>query len=198
MEQPTAPQLSSGRNGDFTNTEHSLDESLTVTTGNHLLGIYASDTGRISLCVPFLLEGLREASVCLLIAPRRPQKQIVKNLGELHPPLTSDIKRGRLVFCEYENSARAQWTAVETRLGKAQAAGASSFRVVGDVTAMRALVSPQELIEYETGFDDIIVARFPVNVLCLYDAREFSGLELLNAMKAHPHSLRYPLGRSLA
>jgi excisionase family DNA binding protein len=197
MEHP-APRLSSAPNSDLANVERSRDEPLTVTTGTHLLGIYASDTGGVSLCVPFLLEGLREASVCLLIAPRRLQKQIVNNLGDLHPRLGSDIKKGRLVFSEYENSARAQWKSVETHLSNAQAAGASSFRVVGDVTAMRPLVSPEELIEYETGFDDTIVARFPVNVLCLYDAREFSGLELLNAMKTHPHSLRYPLGRLLA
>jgi excisionase family DNA binding protein len=198
MEQPAPPQLSSGRNGDFTKTEHLRDEPLTVAHGNHLLGIYASDTGRNSLCVPFLLDGLREGSVCLLIAPGRPQKQIVKNLRDLHPPLASDIRKGRLIFCEYENSAYGQWKAVETHLNKAQAAGASSFRVVGDVTAMRPLVSPKELIEYEAGFDDTIVARFPVDVLCLYDARKFSGLELLNALKTHPQSLRYPLGRSLA
>ena len=197
MEQPTALQLSSGRSRGAA-SELSRDVSLTATHGNHLLGIYASDTGRLSLCVPFLLDGLREASVCVLIASGRPRKQIVKNLRDLHSALASDIRKGRFILCEYENSARGQWKAVETHLSKAQGAGASSFRVVGDVTAMRSLVSPKELIEYETGFDDMIVAKFPVDVLCLYDAREFSGLELLNALKTHPQSLRHPLARSLA
>jgi hypothetical protein len=197
MEQPAALQPSAGSRRGAT-SEPSRDVPLTAIHGNHLLGIYASDTGRLSLCVPFLLDGLREASVCLLIADGRPRKQIVKNLRDLHSPLASDIRKGRLILCEYENSARGQWKAVEAHLSKAQDAGASSFRVVGDVTAMRSLVSPKELIEYEVGFDDMIVAKFPVDVLCLYDAREFSGLELLNALKAHPQSLRYPIARSLA
>jgi transcriptional repressor of dcmA and dcmR len=198
MEQPGAAPRQAAPKVGYANGQHSRNEPLTVTHGNHLLGIYASDTGRISLCVPFLLDGLREGSACLLIGPRRARNQIVKNLGDLHPTLASDTRKGRLVFCDYEKSAKAQWKTVEAHLTTAQEAGASSFRVVGDVTAMRALVSPKALIEYETGFDDRIVARFPVDVLCLYDAREFSGLELLNALKTHPQSLRNPLGRSLA
>jgi transcriptional repressor of dcmA and dcmR len=197
MEQPPAAQRPGDQKVDYANGQHSDKQPVTVTHGNHLLGIYASDSGRISLGVPFLLEGLREASACLLIAPRRARQQILKNLGDLHPTLASDIRKGRLIFCNYEKSAKAQWKTVETHLSAAREAGASSFRVVGDVTAMRPLVSSKELIEYETGFDDVIVARFPVEVLCLYDAREFSGLELLNALKTHPQTLRSPLGRAL-
>jgi transcriptional repressor of dcmA and dcmR len=189
---------SASAKGKSLNLRETRPEPVTVTLGNHLLGIYASDIGRVSLSVPFLLEGLREGSVCLLIAPPRSQKQIAKTLGELHPSLPDDIKKGRLIFLMYEKSARAAWKSVDTLLRKAQAAGASTFRVVGDVTAMRSLVSPRELVHYETGFDEKIVARFPVGVLCLYDARKFSGLELLNALKVHPDALRNPLGRSLA
>ena len=197
MEQPTKPDASS-RGKRSARTPPSRIEPLTVTRGDHLMGIYASDVGRVSLCVPFLLDGLRERSVCMLIAPRRSRGQIIKTLRDLHPTLASDIRKCQLVFAEYARSARAAWKVVERTLVKAESAGASSFRVVGDVTAMRSLVSPKELVEYETGFDKMIVARFRVAVLCLYDARKFTGLELLNALKNHPDALRHPLGGALA
>jgi MEDS: MEthanogen/methylotroph, DcmR Sensory domain len=62
---------------------------------------------------------------------------------------------------------------------------------------MRARVSPEELIEFESGLDDKIVGKFPVAILCAYDARVFSGVDLLNALKTHGDAFRYPLGRLL-
>jgi hypothetical protein len=59
-------------------------------------------------------------------------------------------------------------------------------------------LSPKELVAFEMGLDEEVVARFPVAILCLYDAREFTGIELLNALKTHPDTLRYPLNRALA
>lgn len=34
--------------------------------------------------------------------------------------------------------------------------------------------------------------------MVFYDAREFSGVELLDSLKMHRNTVRYPLGRSLA
>jgi len=197
MEQSAGSQLSASRK-EASGMSASRDEPVTVTRGNHLCGIYGSDAGCLSLSVPFLLDGLREGSVCVLIGPRHVQKKILETLGDIHPRLSSDLKKGKLILCAYQRSARAQWKSVETCLVNAQTLGASSFRVIGDVTAMRSLVSPEELVNYETGFDDMIVARFPVAVLCLYDARIFSGLELLNVLKIHQDTLRHPLARALA
>ncbi len=72
------------------------------------------------------------------------------------------------------------------------------MRLCGDPTGLRALLSPKELVDFETGVDDEVVAKFPVAILCLYDAREFTGIELLNALKTHSDTLRYPLTRALA
>lgn len=198
MEQPAAPQLSADRKGGSGGTNVPRDEPVTVTRGNHLCGIYGSDVGCLSLSVPFLLDGLREGSVCVLIGPARTKKRILEALRDIHPRLSSDLKKGKLILSAYQTSARAQWKSVETHLDNAQTLGALSFRVVGDVSGMRSLVSSDELIKYETGFDDRIVARFPVAVLCLYDARIFSGLELLNVLKIHQDTLQYPLARVLA
>jgi hypothetical protein len=63
---------------------------------------------------------------------------------------------------------------------------------------MRARMSPKELIRFEAGLDDRVVGRFPVAILCAYDARRFSGVELLNTLTTHRDTFRYPLGRTLA
>ena len=40
--------------------------------------------------------------------------------------------------------------------------------------------------------------RFPVVALCQYDARRFSGLAILDALKQHKDTFRYPADRVLA
>jgi transcriptional repressor of dcmA and dcmR len=63
---------------------------------------------------------------------------------------------------------------------------------------LRVLVSAKEMIELEVGFEHVIVARFPIVALCAYDARKFSGIELLDALKDHDDTFRVPLGRTIA
>jgi excisionase family DNA binding protein len=198
MERSDARQSSSTGKGSVAAANGLSHDPVTVARGDHLCGIYENESGLISLTVPFLLDGLRKRSFCILIASKSTQTTILTNLRGSDPTIASDIEKGRIRLCEYEKSARAEWKAIDEQLTGAQAAGDSSFRIVGDVTGIRASVSPEELIEYEMGFDDRIVARFQVAVLCLYDARVFSGLELLNALKVHRDTLRYPIARALA
>ena len=198
MEQPTVAQRSAGATGRSTATRDSAAESHAVSHGSHLCAIYGSEAGRISLCVPFLLDGLREGSVCVLIASATSREKILENLKELRPRLSSDIKEGRLICAVYESSCSTQWKSLDKHLNNAQKAGGTSFRVAGDIIGMRSQCSAGELGEYEAGLDARIINRYPVSVLCLYDARRFSGVELLNALKTHRESLRYPLGRLLA
>lgn len=85
-----------------------------------------------------------------------------------------------------------------SQLSKAQKAGASSFRIVGDMIGLRDRASTSQLFELEAEIDDRVIRKFPVAILCVYDARKFSGVELLNALKTHRDTFRYPLGRALA
>jgi excisionase family DNA binding protein len=198
MEQPAVAHRSAGATGRSLSTRDYPAEPLRVSGASHLCAIYGSEAGRISLCVPFLLDGLREGSICFLIAPAISREKILRNLRELRPRLSSDIKEGRLIVGAYRKSCRTQWKSLAADLTKAQGAGSKSFRVAGDIIGMRSHCSAGELMEYEAGLDDKILARFPVGILCLYDARKFKGVELLNALKTHRESLRYPLGRVLA
>jgi hypothetical protein len=88
-------------------------------------------------------------------------------------------------------------TALDKQLSAARKTGAASFRVAGDIIGLRAQCPPEKLAEYESSLDEKIISKFPVAILCAYDAREFTGLELLHALKTHPDTLRHPLGRAL-
>jgi transcriptional repressor of dcmA and dcmR len=81
---------------------------------------------------------------------------------------------------------------------KAEGEGVDSFRVVGDMWGLRLLVSAEQMIELEVGFERLIVPKFPVVALCAYDARKFTGLELLDALKDHEDTFKFPLGRTIA
>ena len=174
-----------------------MERPIAAIQGNHLCGIYGSDAGRLELVVPFLLDGL-ENSVCFLIAPSRTQSAIVKAMKRKRPSLDSDIKAGRLILSEHQKSPEAQCRFFEIAITKAEDAGVHSFRVVGDMWGLRLLVSAKQMIELELGFERLIVPRFPVVALCAYDARKFSGVELLDALRDHEDTLKFPVGQTLA
>ena len=198
MEQPAAAQHPALGEEDSMKSLAWKDEPVAAVHGNHLCGIYGSDAGRIDLSVPFLLEGLRRKSVCFLVAPGRAQKAILKAMKRRRPSLDSDIKAGRLIVSEHQDSPAAQCRFFETTMSKAEAEGVESFRVVGDMWGLRLKVSAKEMVKLEVGFERRIVPRFPVVALCAYDARKFAGVELLDALKDHDDTFRFPVGKTLA
>lgn len=171
---------------------------VTVTHGSHLCGVYASDLGRVTLAVPFLLDGLNEGSVCFLVGPTRFRNEILRGLMKKRPSLQADIDAGRLILSEYHHALRAQNKYFRSVVDEKVAQGAQSFHIIGDAWGMRAKVSEDFLIEYEADYDRLIARKYPVVTLCLYDARRFSGVEILNALKGHRDTFRYPLERALA
>jgi len=198
MEQPTAAPGTGNRNGNSMTAQSPRDESVAAIQGNHLAGIYGTDAGRLDLAVSFLLDGLQQESVCFLVAPSAAQRDILKAMKRRRRSLSADIKAGRLIVSQHQRSAAKQLRFFELGMGKAEDKGAESFRVLGDMWGLRLLVSAKEMILLEVGFERLVVARFPVVALCIYDARKFSGLELLDALKDHDDTFRFPLGRTIA
>jgi transcriptional repressor of dcmA and dcmR len=174
------------------------DEPVTSIQGNHLCGIYGSDAGRLNLAVPFLLEGLRKKSVCFLIAPSRSQREILKAIESKRASMRSDIRAGRLIVSEHQKSAADQIRFLENRMNIAEAAGVESFRLFGDMWGLRQHVSARQMVELELGFERLLVPRYPLIAICAYDARKFSGVELLDALRDHEDTRRVPLGPTLA
>jgi len=168
-------------------------EPVAAIHGNHLCGIYGTDAGRLDLAVPFLLEGLEKGSVCFLVAPSTVLKDVAEAMKEKRQSLDSDIKAGRLILTEHQKTPAAQCRFFEIAMKKAEDEGVESFRVVGDMWGLRLLVSASEMVELELGFESLIVPNFPVVALCAYDARKFTGVELLDALKDHADTFKFPM-----
>jgi transcriptional repressor of dcmA and dcmR len=173
-------------------------EAVAAIQGNHLCGIFGSDAGRLDLAVPFLLEGLQQKSVCFLVAPLKAQRAIVKAMKKKRALLESDIKEGRLIVSGHQKSVAAQIRYFETAMKRGENEGVESFRIFADMWGLRLLVSSKEMIELEIGYERVIVARFPAVALCAYDARKFTGVELLDALKDHDDTFRFPMGQTIA
>ena len=174
-----------------------LHELIPLTPGSHLCAFYDSELGRVTLAVRFLFEGLLEGSMVYLVASARSTKQILRHLKARRPSLERDISDGRLLVSDYQQTPRTQIKNFETRLKQAAARGTQSFRVFGDVWEIRKKGSLASYADYETEYDSLIARRFPVVTVCAYDARKFSGVDLLDALKAHRDTFRYPLERAL-
>ena len=72
------------------------NEAVTITRGDHLVALYATDKERLALAVPFLLDGLREGSVCFLIAPDTATNEILVEMKNSWPEIDAEIDDGRL------------------------------------------------------------------------------------------------------
>jgi transcriptional repressor of dcmA and dcmR len=175
-----------------------LDASTMLTPGDHLSGFYGSDLGLATLSVRFILDGLQEGSMVYVVASARSIKRMTGYLKEKRPSLQRDIATGKLLFCQYQKGPRAQIKDFEAQLDKAAGEGAQTFRVFGDTWEMRKKVSAEKFAEYEAIYDQYIARRYPVVTLCAYDVRKFSGMDVLDALKAHRDTFRYPLERALA
>jgi excisionase family DNA binding protein len=171
---------------------------VTITQGSHLCGIYGSDLGLVTLAVPFLLEGLREGSTCFMVGSTAVRSGVLKYLKKKRPSIKTDIDAGRLILANYTISAKAQCGYFCDQIEKRIARGVQSFRVLGDTWEIRSKMSDEAFADYEDGYDRMIAQKYPVVTICTYDARKFSGVELLHALKGHRDTFRYPLEKALA
>lgn len=142
----------------------------------HLAPLYGTDAGGLRLAVPFLAEGARLKQPSFLVAAGGvlERYQVAMDLDGVE---VVRFQGGTV------GDALAQW---QDAFGKALAGGATALRVVGEMAAERTMFeSEDEMLAYEEAFD-LMCRRYPIAVLCQYDVREFDGVALLRALKAHP------------
>jgi excisionase family DNA binding protein len=165
--------------------------------GTHLCGLFASEPGRIKQVIGFVEDGLRPGVVCFYSAPDEARAEVLSHLEKSRPSLRSDIAAGRLVLSDYIPSAKGQLEYWGASMRAALRGGARTLRLVGDLRGLGPRVSEDELFEYEAGYEEVIAKRFPLVTLCQYDVRRFSSLTVLNALKLHRDTFRYPAERVL-
>ena len=161
-----------------------------VSVPGHLASFYSSDEGRLRLSIPFLAEGLRHRQPCILVAQGPMVSRYTAALNISPGDGFSALEFGGGTAA----AAIAEW---ERRLSELVAGGATVIRVVGEMSSEREMFdSEEEMLRYEEAFD-LMSRRYPVAVICQYDARAFSGATLVRALKAHPDLFDLRLGSFL-
>jgi transcriptional repressor of dcmA and dcmR len=174
------------------------DSRGSVARGTHLCGFYASEEGQVRQALIFLAEGFRPGTVTYLVGTGETRGRILAGLEREQPGLGTAIAEGRLVVSDYADSAAAQLKWWETWIGQALRRGATLVRAIGDASAFIQAASREELFQYEAEYDRRIAHRFPVVTMCQYDVREFTGLLVVDALRAHPHCFGQSAERILA
>lgn len=160
-----------------------------VSVPGHLVSFYSTDEGGMRLTVPFLLEGLHAGQPCILVAKGPVVARYEAALGETGPNFSVVGFDGGTAA-----AAVAEW---EGRLSALVAGGAKVIRIVGEMATEREMFdSEEEMLRYEEAFE-LMSRRYPVAVICQYDARAFTGLALVRALKAHPDLFDLRIGTFL-
>lgn len=173
-------------------------EGICIDHGSHVCSLYENDVGRTKLAVPFLLEGLRAGELCFLVTPKEGQDIILPPLESIWPDLHKEIARGRLVVLDGAESGSAMYDYFKNTFVNETQSGNRRLRVVGDmVWAVEKRLGIDQLIDFELRYNQFLAHRFPVASLCQYDARKFSGVAILDALKCHEDTFQYAFNRFL-
>ncbi len=175
----------------------SLD-GVEVAYGSHLCQLYETDRGRTQMSAPFLADGLSAGDACFLIASDTNRDAILSAMRKRRAAVDVDLSTGRLRFVPCAENGKAMLAALERAFGAALDDGYDRMRLVGDMAwFLDQGLSGEELVDFESLYDSQIGHSYPIVSLCLYDARRFSGVDLLHALKCHSDTHELPLSRFL-
>lgn len=164
--------------------------------GSHLCSFYETDLGRAKLAVPFLADGLKAGDICFFIATSKVRRQVLKELEKQCPDLKRAKDSGQLKLLAGKRSGQEMLDYFEAEFVAATRTGNARLRVLGDMAwFLEKELGIEELNAFERAYNHSLGHRFPVVSLCQYDARVFSGVGILGALKAHEDTFRYPLSR---
>jgi excisionase family DNA binding protein len=174
-------------------------EGVAISVPSHLATFYSSDSGRLRLTLPFLIEGARLRHHCFLAASDELLEiylKALRNGGDID--LDRAIAEGRFSALRFDgatvDTAVAFW---EEKFADVRSQGSSIIRHVGEMATVRRMFpSEDEMLRFEEAYD-VMCRRYRVAAICQYDVREFDGLAMLRVLKAHPDLFERRLGAFL-
>ena len=148
-----------------------------IAVPTHLATFFSTGAGGLRLTVPFLADGVRLHQPCFLAGSAEVHQRYFEALGG----------GGGITAVQFQGGSAAEAIAHwEDTFAAAVANGATVIRVVGEMAYERAMfANEEEMLRYEEAFD-MMSRRYPTASICQYDVREFDGVALLRALKAHP------------
>jgi len=198
LQKSATPEVSTHTHTPASRVTHVDIEGIAVDHGSHICSVYKSDLGRVKLAIPFLSGGLSHGEQCVLVAGEQTTRHILATLETTCSNLSDKIAKGQLAVRKGTNSAAEMYAYFENALIEGTRASGKSMRILGDMAwALDCGLGIDELIDFELRFNQFLAHQFPLVSLCQYDARRFSGVAILDALKCHDDTFKYPLGRFL-
>lgn len=174
-------------------------EGVSISYGKHICTLYENDLGRIKWSVPFLIDGLKENSCCFLVSTVETRTEILSHVRDGYADLDKALETGQLILSEGIPDGDRMCHFVERSIIMATKSGYRTFRLLGDMSwSIAQGMSKSQLFAYEHQFDREVGHSYPLVSVCQYDTRDFSGSDVLNALKTHQDTFEYPLSRFLA
>lgn len=186
-----------GRRGRSESAAQVAFEGSPVPIHSHLTSFYTSDRGRLRLGLPFLRQGIVAGQPCILIANEQTARIYEKELELEDVSMSQTVESGRFrllsPFPSYDDGLEI----LEGIFSEFTRRGALVIRVLGEAIQNRdQMGSRAELLRFEEALNPL-VRRFPVVMLCQYDARRMEAVDLVEVMKAHADIFEQPLGMFL-
>lgn len=150
------------------------------------------------MAVPFLADGLEAGNACFLVASTGVRQLFVSALKRVRPDLDADIASGRIRLLDVTSNSKDMLSLLDEAFGGAMDKGFKNLRLVGDMAwFLDQGQSGDDLVDFETTYDRQIGHSYPIVSLCLYDARRFSGIDILHALKSHTDTFDLAFSRFL-
>jgi excisionase family DNA binding protein len=174
-------------------------EGMSVGLGSHLGTFYSTDAGRLRLGLPFLRDGIESGQPCVLFALPEVREQYVRALQHESVDLDAAKRDGLLTMLDLEALTAEEFVArLERVFIDVMRRRSGPFRFLGETVAgLESVQSVKAFLSLEQQCG-ALAKRFPMVMLCAYDAREFDGLTMLECLKLHHDTFAHELGYFLS
>jgi transcriptional repressor of dcmA and dcmR len=172
---------------------------MAITLGSHLGSFYTTDAGRLRLGLPFLRDGIQAAQACVLFALPDVREQYVRALQREGIDVEAAKRSGLLTMLTVASLSPDEFIALlEGTFIDITRQRPGPFRFLGEpVAGLAAVQSVKAFLNFEHQCG-ALAKRFPMVMLCAYDAREFDGTTILECLKLHHDTFAYELGYFLS
>ena len=186
-----------GRKGQSPQDSSVVLEGAALPLHTHLGAFYTTERGQLRLAIPFLRDGLLAGQHCVVLANQETRQVFERELKADGIEVDRAASNGLLRLFPPTETLDEGIDFYERTFTEITRGGGTIIRMVGEATQQKdSLGSMELLMRFESALD-VLVHRFPVVLICQYDARKVLGPELVAALKLHADDFDHPFGMLL-